>query len=262
MATRTEASYEKIAVSLSHEDQILTIVLNSPPGNVLDAQMMGEISDCVEQQMANRALKAIVFKGEGKHFCFGASVEEHQKAQAPQMISGFHGLFKKLLACEVPTIALVRGQCLGGGMELAAFCNFVLAEPSAKFGQPEIQLAVFPPVAALILPEIVGQLRADDLVLTGRSIDAKTAEAWGLVHRIDEDGEAMVAKLLEKFILPKSASSLRMANRAVRSSWYRDLGDRLDEMEQLYVNQLMETDDANEGITAFLAKRPPEWKNS
>jgi cyclohexa-1,5-dienecarbonyl-CoA hydratase len=177
------------------------------------------------------------------------------------MISGFHGLFKKLLGCQIPIIALVRGQCLGGGMELALFSNFIFAEPSAKFGQPEIQLAVFPPVAALLLPEIVGQLRADDLVLTGRSIDAATAQAWGLVHEVAENGQEALEAFLQKQILPKSASSLRMANRAVRSSWYRDLGERLDEMERLYVNELMETEDANEGIGAFLEKRKPSWKN-
>jgi cyclohexa-1,5-dienecarbonyl-CoA hydratase len=252
---------EKIKVRRENDGQVLRIVLAFPKGNVLDAQMMGEITACVDRDAADKDLKAIVFEGEGKHFCFGASVPEHVKDKAPEMIRGFHTLFKKLLACGVPTFALVRGQCLGGGMELAAFCNFVIAEPSAMFGQPEIVLGVFPPVAAIILPGIVGQSRADDLVLTGRSIDAQTALAWGLVHAVADDGEKLLADALAKHFLPKSAESLRRANRAVRESWYRELNAALDRMEKAYVTDLMGTHDANEGIAAFLEKRSPKWEN-
>ena len=223
--------------------------------------LMGEIVACLDREGSDERLKAIVFKAEGKHFCFGASVAEHQKGQAPEMIRGFHTMFKKLLKCRVPTAAVVRGQCLGGGMELVSFLSFIIAESSAKFGQPEIQLGVFPPVAALILPEIVGQLRADDLVITGRSIDAATAREWGLVSQVAEDGEQALEDLLEKHILPRSASSLRFASEAVRSSWHERLPERLDNMERLYVAKLMETHDANEGIASFLEKRTPEWKN-
>jgi cyclohexa-1,5-dienecarbonyl-CoA hydratase len=255
-------SYEKIKVETTHEGQVLRITLSSPPANILDGQTMTEIVACLDSEGASQDLKAIVFAGEGKHFCFGASVAEHQKDQAPAMIAGFHGLFKQLLAIQTPLVALVRGQCLGGGMELASFCNFILAEPSAKFGQPEIQLAVLPPVASAILPGIVGQLRADDIVLTGRSIDAETAREWGLVHAVAEDGEALLGELLDKHLLPRSAASLRFANRAVRHHWHAALAQTLDEMERLYVGGLMETADANEGIACFLEKRKPEWKNS
>jgi cyclohexa-1,5-dienecarbonyl-CoA hydratase len=252
---------EKIKVRRENDGQVLRVVLSAPPGNVLDAQMMGEICACLDEATADAGLKAIVFEGEGKHFCFGASVPEHVKEKAPEMIRGFHGLFKKLLASAIPSFALVRGQCLGGGMELAAFCNFVVAEPSAKFGQPEIVLGVLPPVAALILPGIVGQSRADDLVITGRSIDAQTALAWGLVHAVADDGEKLIAEALGKHFLPKSASSLRHANRAVREAWHRELPAALDRMERAYVDDLMGTHDANEGIAAFLEKRTPRWEN-
>jgi cyclohexa-1,5-dienecarbonyl-CoA hydratase len=255
-------SYDKINVETTHEGQVLRITLATPPANILDAGTMAEIVACLDDEGASKDLKAIVFAGEGKHFCFGASVAEHQKEQAPAMIGSFHGLFKKLLAIETPLVALVRGQCLGGGMELASFCSFILCEPSAKFGQPEIQLAVLPPVASAILPGIIGQLRADDIVLTGRSIDAATAREWGLVHAVADDGEALLAELLEKHLLPKSAAALRFANRAVRYHWHAALGQTLDEMERLYVDGLMETADANEGIACFLQKRKPEWKNS
>ena len=259
MADNPESS--RIAVRREHDGQVLRMVLATPPGNILDAATMAEIGAGLEHHQSDRGIKALVFEGQGKHFCFGASVEEHQKDRAPEMIAAFHGLFKKLLDFGAPLLALVRGQCLGGGMELASFCNFVLAEPEAKFGQPEIQLGVLPPVAAVILPGIVGQLRADELVLTGRSIDAETARDWGLVCQVAEDGEAALQDFLAAHILPKSAESLRQANRAVRSAWFAELGQRLDRMERLYVDELMETADANEGIESFLAKRKPSWQN-
>jgi cyclohexa-1,5-dienecarbonyl-CoA hydratase len=264
MAATSGSGYEKIKVTVTNDGQIVRILMATPPANVLDAQAMTEVMKCLDNEAADPTVKAIVFEGEGKHYCFGASVPEHVKEKAGDMISAFHRLFKKLLATNTITISLVRGQCLGGGMELATFCNFIFAETSAKFGQPEIQLAVLPPVAASILPGIIGQLRADDLILTGRSIDAATAKDWGLVHTVAEagEGEAALTKFIEKQLLPKSASSLRMANRASRSGWYEWLGEKLDKMEHLYVKELMETNDANEGINAFLEKRKPEYKNN
>jgi cyclohexa-1,5-dienecarbonyl-CoA hydratase len=254
-------STEKIKVGLEHAGHVLRITLASAPANILDAATMAEIVASVRHHKDDN-LKAIVFCADGKHFSFGASVEEHQKEQAGQMISSFHGMFKELLATAIPTIALVHGQCLGGAMELVSFCNFIIADSSAKFAQPEIQLAVLPPVAAAILPGIIGQTRADDLILTGRTIDAQTAHAWGLVHRLEKDLEAALQQFLESHILPKSASSLRHANRASRYEWYKNLPDRLDAMEKAYVQDLMNTDDANEGIGAFLEKRKPTWNNS
>ena len=257
----SQASFDKIKVESTHDKQVLRIVLADPPGNVLSASMMKQIDDCLNTEDANPALKAIVFEGQGKHFCFGASVEEHQKDQAPEMIRGFHALFKRILALTVPTFALVRGQCLGGGMELAAFCNFIFAEPKARFGQPEIVLGVFPPVAALILPHLIGQSRADDIILTGRSIDAATAHNWGLVNTVADDAGQALSQFLDTHILPKSAIALRFAHRASRHYWVHKLGEQLDGMERFYVDELMGTQDANEGIAAFLQKRPPDWKN-
>lgn len=261
MLDKSAKVYKKIVVNQTCEGQVLRIILSSPPGNVLDALMISELHDCLDEQAGDQSLKAIVIEGEGKHFCFGAKVEDHLKENASKMISGFHGIFKKLLACLTPTIALVRGQCLGGGMELATFCNFVIAEPGARFGQPEIQLGVFPPVAAAILPDLIGQSRADDLIISGRSLKAETAFSWGLVHAVEASAELALEKLLATAILTKSASSLRLANRVARWTWHRDLPTRLDEMERFYINELMETKDANEGIAAFLGKRPPIWKN-
>jgi len=253
--------FKKIKFEYSHQDQALKITLATPPGNVLDGRMMGEIVACLESSKSKPELKMVVFQGEGKHFCFGAGVEEHQKEQAPLMIKSFHVMFKTILSMGTPTAAIVKGQCLGGGMELASFCNFIFAEPGAKFGQPEIVLGVFPPVAAAILPGIIGQSRADDIILTGRSIDSETAASWGLVHTVAPNCEEAFDQFLAKWILPKSAESLRFANRASRMPWVENLGEALDRMESFYVNDLMNTHDANEGIESFIAKRGPEWKN-
>jgi len=253
--------YSMLQVRTDYEGQVLRVVLSAPPGNVLERAMIDELRRCTVTEGASHDLKAIVLEGSGKHFCFGASVAEHEKSQAPAMIEAFGGLFRDLLDAATPLVALVRGQCLGGGMELATFCNFVVAEPSAKFGPPEINLAVFPPVAACILPDLIGQAHADDVILTGRSIDASTARAWGLVHAVADDGEAAVTELIEKHLLPKSASSLRIAVRAARRSWYQNLPNRMAETERLYLAELMETPDANEGIAAFLEKRTPKYVN-
>jgi cyclohexa-1,5-dienecarbonyl-CoA hydratase len=262
MPENPSENYEKIKTTWTYDRQVLRILLASPPANILDGQTMSEISTCIKRETAEKSLKAIVFEGEGKHFCFGASVQEHVKERAAEMIGGFHGMFKELLASRIPLIALVRGQCLGGGMELAAFCSFIIAEPRARFGQPEIQLGVLPPVAAAILPGIIGQSRADDMILTGRSIDAQTAREWGLVHIVAEDAEAALDNLLKEQFLPKSASSLKFAYAASRAAWFKSLGSILDGMEHLYVKELMESKDANEGIASFLEKRKPEWKNN
>ncbi|MBN2493862.1 MAG: enoyl-CoA hydratase/isomerase family protein [Deltaproteobacteria bacterium] len=252
---------DKLRALLERDGQVLRLVVDDPPGNVLAAEVLQGISGVLEREGERAELKAIVFEGQGKHFSFGASVEEHQKEQAPAMIHAFHGLFKQLLALDVPCAALVRGQCLGGALELVCFCHFILAEPSARLGLPEITLAVFPPVAAAILPDLIGRPRAEDLILTGRSIDASVAESWGLVHRVADRAEEALDELLEKQLLPKSAAALRFGCRAARAGWHERLGADLDRMERLYVDELMESDDASEGIAAFLQKRSPEWKN-
>jgi cyclohexa-1,5-dienecarbonyl-CoA hydratase len=161
----------------------------------------------------------------------------------------------------VPTAAAVRGRCLGGGMELAAFCNWVVAQPGAVFGQPEIQLAVFPPVASLILPLRLGQAAADDINLTGRNIEAAEAKAIGLVDRIADDPVADVVAWAGREIAPKSASSLRCAVRASRWRFNQLLRAELPAVERYYLDELMATQDANEGLAAFLEKRKPSWQH-
>ncbi|RME25254.1 MAG: cyclohexa-1,5-dienecarbonyl-CoA hydratase [Candidatus Zixiibacteriota bacterium] len=205
------------------------------------------------------------FTGSGKHFSFGASVAEHVREQAPRMLEQFHGLFYRLIDLAIPTMALVSGQCLGGGMELALMCNLLFADKTAKLGQPEIMLGVFAPPASVMLPLKIGQARADDLLLTGRSITAEEAFAMGLATAVFDTPEAMhqgADQWFEHHLMPKSASSLRFAVRAARGNFNLILRDRLKELERLYVDELMATDDANEGIASFLESRQPEWKHA
>jgi cyclohexa-1,5-dienecarbonyl-CoA hydratase len=255
--------YKLIQCEKHFDGAVLKIVLNAPKANVLEAAMIGEIRAAIEPLYEDTGLKLLVFEGAGKHFSFGASVPEHTKDRAAMMLNAFHGMFLDVICLAVPTMAIVRGQCLGGGMELAIFCNFIVADSTAMFGQPEIVLGVFPPPASIILPKKVGQAYADDLALTGRSVSAEEGHRIGLVNLLAGEGEdpwAVASKWIEKHIIPKSSACLRIANRAVRMDFFRRLLEDLPRMEGLYLKELMETHDANEGINAFIEKRQPAWK--
>ena len=250
----------KIKSELRHDDQVLHLLLDAPKANVLDGEMMAQISAALHEHgehQNNPRLKAIVFEGAGKHFSFGASVEEHTKERAKEMLSSFHGMFRRLAELGVPTISIVRGQCLGGGMELASFTSWIFANPTAAFGQPESSLAVFPPMASVLLPWRVGGGHAVDLCVSGRSITADEAKSIGLVHSVDEDPATTCDAFIEKHLLPKSASSLRFIEKAARLSLSDALERQLPVLEALYLDELMETHDANEGINSFIERRKP-----
>jgi cyclohexa-1,5-dienecarbonyl-CoA hydratase len=256
--------YRLIKVEKFFDGAVSKIVLNAPKANVLEAAMLEEINAVLDSMTNEKEVKLIVFEGEGKHFSFGASVPEHTKEKAPMMLKAFHGMFYRLVNVAVPTMAVVRGQCLGGGMELALFCNFIVADKTAKFGQPEIVLGVFPPPASVMLSRKVGQANADDIALTGRSISAEDGFRIGMVNILVENGVDAwdeASSWIEQHIIPKSASSLKFGNMAVRMDFFRAIREDLPKMEELYLSKLMESLDANEGITAFLEKRKPEWKN-
>jgi cyclohexa-1,5-dienecarbonyl-CoA hydratase len=256
------ADYHKIRTEPFIDGQGLWVVLDDPKGNVLDGVMMGEINALLDDLKERPELKLIGFRGEGKHFSFGASVPDHVRDKAPRMLELFHGMFLRLVDLAVPTAAAVTGQCLGGGMELATFCNRVVVHPRAALGQPEIQLAVLPPVASLVLPLRLGQGRADELVLTGRSITGNEAQEMGLAEEVAEDPRADIEAWAAEHIAPKSAAALRCAVRTSRWRFNQLLGAELKAVERYYLDVLMATHDANEGLAAFLEKRKPQWKNS
>ncbi|MBM3416974.1 MAG: cyclohexa-1,5-dienecarbonyl-CoA hydratase [Bacteroidetes bacterium] len=255
---------KKIKVNYAHNNSVVNILLDDGKGNVLDRIMMDELQYVFDSFTKKDELKLIVFEGNGTNFSFGASVEEHKKEHAAAMLRIFHQLFYSLRDISVPALAKVSGQCLGGGLELALMCNFIFADKTAKFGQPEIILGVFPPPASILLPEKIGLAKAEDLLITGKTITAGEAKSSGLVNEVFENKEAMnegVDIWIEKNILPKSASSLRFAVKAVRAKMNHVLSNFLPQMESMYVGQLMQTEDANEGIASFLEKRKPVWRN-
>ena len=255
---------EKLKLTYSHQGAVVNILLDDGKGNVLDAVMMQEMLGVFEEVGKNPDVKVLTFQGGGKHFSFGASVAEHRKEYAADMLKTFHRLFYELMDMGIPTLAKISGQCLGGGMELALFCNFLFADKTAVLGQPEIVLGVFPPPASLLLPMKIGQGRSDELLLTGRTIAAEEAAAWGLLNRVFEDKEALnagVEEWLGNHIVPKSASSLCFGVQAARSAFNRALREHLPLLEKRYVEELMETKDASEGIGSFLEKRKPVWEN-
>ncbi len=241
---------------------IWRVKLATPKANIIDKDKTERLTRIFADARADSGLKAVILEAEGPHFSFGASVEEHLPAQVKEMLRGFHGLFEAMLDSSVVTLAAVRGQCLGGGLELAAFCHRLFVAPDARLGQPEIVLGVFAPVASVALAERVGRGRAEDLCLSGRSIGADEALAIGLADEIAEDPGAAALTYAREYLLPRSAASLRLAVRAVRGDYALRFRNALAEAERLYLDELMATQDAIEGITAFLEKRDPQWKNS
>lgn len=236
--------------------------LNTPKANILDLEKCGILSEIFADAVGTRELKAVIIDGEGPHFSFGASVQEHLPDQIQAMLHGFHHLFYSMLDARVVTLAAVRGQCLGGAMELAIFCNRIFAAPDAKFGQPEIVLGVLAPVASVMLADRVGRSRAEDLLVTGRSLDAGDALSIGLVDEVADDPGQAALDYARKHLIPKSASSLRFAVRAARVGFEERVRRNLAEVERIFLEELMPTADAQEGLNAFLEKREPEWRDS
>ena len=238
------------------------LVLDAPKANVIDAAMTASLRDAVADIGADPAVKAAVLEGAGAHFSFGASVEEHLPGNVAAMLEGFHGLFRTMLDVPVVWLAAVRGRCLGGGLELAAFCHRVFAAPDVALGQPEIVLGVFAPVASVFLAERVGRPAAEDLCLTGRTVGAAEALAMHLVDEVAPDPTEAALAWARAHLAARSASSLRHAVRAVRAGLRHRLEADLGEVERLYLDGLMATADAEEGLRAFLEKRSPRWRNA
>jgi len=252
----------KIRIARMNDQALWRVGLDEPDGNVIDSTMTAELTEVFRAAATEPRLKAIVLTAQGEDFSFGASVEEHQPASVADMLNGFHGLFRQMAETSVPVLSAVRGKCLGGGMELVTFCQRVFAHPDARFGQPEIKLGVFAPVASAILADRVGRGAADDLLLSGRTIKCPEAHEMRLVDAIEEHPEAAALSWAEKRLLPRSASSLRLATRAARMELMQRFEILLPKLERLYLGELMATRDAVEGIEAFMEKRKPSWSNA
>ncbi|HEY4931470.1 MAG TPA: enoyl-CoA hydratase/isomerase family protein [Terriglobales bacterium] len=254
----------KIRLEFEREGQVACVVLAAPKANIVDQAMMAELESAFDRLASRRDLKAIVLTGEGPNFSFGASVQEHLPDQISGTLARLHALLRRIAEAPAPTIAAVRGQCLGGGLEVALACDLILAEETAQLGCPEIQLGVFPPAASALLPVRIGAGPASSLVLTGVSVTGAVGAALGLVARTAGPGqlEAVLAEWLAADFLPRSPSALRYAALAVRRPLMHALEQDLPVLERLYLQDLMSEPDAAEGIRAFLEKRSPRWRQA
>ena len=244
------------------ENDVATITLDRPPLNVLTIAMIRELDAALDDLVADTHLKAVALRAEGRAFCAGVDVVDHGPERVEAMIRGFNRLVVRLREFPAPTVAVVHGAALGGGAELAIACDLVLAGASARFGQPEIKLGVFPPIAAVFFPRMMGHQQAARLLFTGVSVSADEAARLRLVTMVAPDAEltARLNDLLDQ-IRGLSAASLRLTKRALR--YGADLGGSaaLEPIEALYLTDLMATADAAEGINAFIEKRPPVWRD-
>lgn len=246
------------------DGEIGVITLADPPANVLSCAMMNEILEALAKFQKDPRKKLIVFNGEGKHFSFGASVEEHRPGKVADMLPQFHRFMLTLLQSSVPTLAEVHGLCLGGGFELALGCTFLILDQKARIGVPEIQLGVFPPAAALLLNHRLGDHQAAEMILSGEQFNGEYSIGSRLANRV-VSGKPLSEVTLEFFeqnFSLKSASSLRIAHQAARSSLLKNFKEQIGVLEELYLGPLMATHDAVEGINSFLEKRRPQWSHN
>jgi cyclohexa-1,5-dienecarbonyl-CoA hydratase len=253
---------EPVKLERSADGRVATLTLDRPPLNILDLEMIEELDRYIGYLSEERNLHVLVVRGAGtRAFSAGVSVQDHTPDKVEPMLQGLHGAIRKLSDSEAATIAVVSGHCLGGGMEVALACDLVLAEKNATFGQPEIKLGCYPPVAAALYPRRIGTGRTLEMLLSGRNVSCEEAERLGLVHwRLAADKlDAKLDEILADF-LKWSTPVARLTKRAVMDGRDMPFHEALDATEHLYLDELCETEDMAEGIQAFLDKRPPVWK--
>lgn len=250
-----------LKVWLEREGALLRVRLARPKANILDADMIAALRQAFASHLDNAGLLAALVDHEGPHFSFGASVAEHTAEHCEKMLATLHALIGAMLDWPRPILVAARGQCLGGGLEFAAAGHLLFLGEDAQLGQPEMNLGVFAPAASVLLPARIGQARSEDLLYSGRSIDARTALAWGLANEVAAEPAGAALQYFDRFLAPKSAASLALAVRAAREPFADLARARLSDVESLYLEKLMRTRDANEGLAAFIEKRAPRWEH-
>jgi len=252
---------ENIIFETKEDKAFLTI--NRPPLNILNISAMGEINDALNSLIGNKDVKVLVISGSGeKAFSAGVDVVDHTEDKVEKMLQVFHDIFRSLYKLDQVTVAALKGLTLGGGCEIALFCDLIIAADNLKIGQPEIKLSVLPPVALLILPRLVGLKKASELLLTGKTIDAKEAEQIGLINKVVP--LASFDSELENFIHPFSELSLvglKYSKKGINLGLESPFLEGLERIEKTYLEELMASEDAHEGLKAFMEKRKPLWKN-
>ena len=237
------------------------LMINRPPLNILDLETIRLLRNCLTDVLAVAAVRMVEIYGSDSVFSAGVEIRDHFAERAPEMLSEFHGLIRSVLYARVPVITVVRGHCLGGGMELALTSDFVVAAEDASFGQPEINVGCFAPVASVLLPRLMPEKKALELLLTGKAITGIEAERLGLVNAVAPAAELEIE--LDRFrrrLLAQSPIVLALARKAARLGSRAGFESALREAERIYLDELLKTEDAVEGLQAFVEKREPEWK--
>ncbi len=251
-------------VNIDKNDRLLTVTWNKPPLNVLDIVLLRELDEILRSCAANSAVDVVVLRGQGpKAFSAGMDIHDHTRDKVPEMLDVVHGVIRRLVSLPQVTIAAVRGACLGGGCEVASVCDFVVASEESSFATPEILVGCYPPVALARFAALVGYHRAAEMILTGRRFSAREAQAMGLITRVFADGEleAGVASLVDE-LLSKSGAVMRLTVKGLRELSLANFDAALRRSEQIYCDELLRTTDVEEGVQAFLQKRPPQWRHS
>ena len=244
---------------LDREGALVRLRLSRPEANIVDAATIDALGTALAEHRGRAGLAGALLDAEGPNFSFGASVEEHVADRCAAMLASLHGLILEMLEWPAPILVAVRGQCLGGGLEIAMGGSMIFAAKDAKLGQPEIKLGVLAPAASCLLAARVGQPAAEDLLLSGRSVDAEEARAMGLVQRVADDPEAAALAYFDQHLTGKSSAATALAVRAARHGYVPEVKRCIADVERLYLEEVMKTHDANEGIAAFLEKRKPVW---
>lgn len=245
-------------------DRVARITLNRPPLNIMDLQTIQELDQALSAVESDPELQIILLRGAGdRGFSAGVDIEEHRPERVGEMIRSFHRVFRRLLTWEKISVCAVHGFAYGGGCELVAACDLALAEEEARLGQPEINVGCFPPIAALLLPNEAGMKAACELLLTGLAVTAKEAAIMGLINRVVPPEELEVeAERLVGELKKKSPIVLQLTKRALLTGRAGPELKSLERIERIYLEDLMQTGDAVEGVGAFLEKRKPIWKGT
>lgn len=254
-----ETGYTQLMVAM--QAPVARVILANPPVNVIDVEMMAELSSVLDEVERRNDIVGIVFGGSDRAFSAGVDIEAHLPERVEPTVRKFDALLRKIMMCSKITIATVRGTCLGGGAELAMVCDLAFTTDSANWGFPEISLGCFPPMACALLSEVIGPKHAAEVILTGRQISGEEAMRIGLANEaLPEDELAEIVDDTCDRLGQLSASSLKLAKKALRS-WDMERFDRaLAEAEKIYFSELTKSEDAVEGVKAFLEKRTPRWK--
>jgi cyclohexa-1,5-dienecarbonyl-CoA hydratase len=242
---------------------VATVTLDRPPVNVLDILLLRELDRALDAVASEGSVDLLVLRSAGKRaFSAGVDIRDHTREKVPEMLAVVHGVIRKLGALPQITIAVVHGACLGGACELVSACDFVVASEQSSFATPEIMVGCYPPVAVARFASVMGYHRAADMILTARTFSAAEALASGFVNRLfpAEELETGLATLMQE-LLSKSSAVLRITIKALRELSSRDFHAALKRSEEIYCNELLRTEDVEEGVLAFLEKRPPLWKH-